>query len=101
MAVDFFENEVLKVRNRFAAVYQGRDVYDEAYRTGVILTIVGLSLLEQKINRNHEKEDIKSFIENRTKIMKALEYAEQGFQVMEKREAEAQAKANPQQKKAS
>jgi hypothetical protein len=101
MAVDFFENEVLKVRNRFAAVYQGRDVYNEAYRTGVILAIVGLALLERKISRNHEKEDIKKFIENRTGIMRALEYAEDGFQAIEKREAEEQAKANPPQKKAS
>jgi hypothetical protein len=89
MAIDFFENEVLKVRNKFAAVYQGRDVYNRAYQTGLILSIVGLSILERKIQRNHEKEDIKRFIENRTGIMKALEYAEAGFRAMEKAESDA------------
>lgn len=89
MAVDFFGSEVMKVRNRFAAVYQGRDVYNLEFRGNIILAIVGLGILEREISITKDKEDIKRFIRNRDIIMNALLYAEEAFQAMEKAESES------------
>jgi hypothetical protein len=70
MPIDFFEEEIRKVQERFNQTFGMLNVYDLKSRQSTILAICSLTLIAGRIkqakNKDDKKEDIKQFMRNRT-----------------------------------
>ena len=79
MAIDIFENELLKVWKRFNEVYGGRDVKGLECMYRLILAITGLGILKNRIKALNRQEDRKDFMRRRDIILKTLDNAQEQF----------------------
>ncbi len=81
MAIDFFQNELNKVWDRWNAVYGNRQVYNIQARSTVFLKVLHLGLVQSRISKtsNPKRADYKQFMMVRDYIHKQLNIAENSF----------------------
>lgn len=70
MAIDFFQNELHKVQDRFNQTFGRMVVCNINTRQRVMLAIISLGLLERKIMETHKRSDIQRFIRTRNVLNK-------------------------------
>ena len=91
MAVNFFEREVKKVRQRFNQTFGRQIVCNLNARYSAILSICWLGILANRINEAEHKEKAKESIHEFTRIRDVLNNF---FNLMEKQEKERRSYAN-------
>ena len=81
MAVDFFEKEVRKVRQRFNQTFGRQTVYNLNARYSAILSLCRLGILSRRISRAKNKEKVRDSIREFIRIRDVLNYF---FDLMER-----------------
>lgn len=68
MSVNFFENELFKIREKFNQTIGTMPLCNPRVRAHVIFAIIKMGLLKNKIIKERDKEDISKFVITRDKL---------------------------------
>ncbi len=83
MRIDFFQNELCKVQDRFNETFGKLVVCNVSQRQRIMLSIISMGRLEKKImaagSMDNARDDIKKFVRTRNILNKVFEKVEQHF----------------------
>jgi len=78
MAIDFFDNEAIKLQNRFNETFGDLQAFNISARFSFILAIVHIGMLAKELNQQNKKKDIlkiKEFMRIKEILNKAFDNA--------------------------
>lgn len=80
MAIDFFDNEMEKLRIRFEEVYQGkRTINKQEFASGLLRHLTSVGLARGKIRKNRSRTNIQDFMRRKEDFHFYLNRAEIQF----------------------
>jgi len=68
MPIDFFEKELGRIQAKFNQTFGAMPLCNPKVRTRVIFAIVQMCILQRKILREKQKEDISRFVKTKDKL---------------------------------
>ena len=83
MRIDFFQNELCKVQDRFNETFGKLVVCNVSQRQRIMLSIISMGRLEKKImaagSMDNARDDIKKFVRTRNILNKEFDKVEEFF----------------------
>lgn len=89
MAIDFFEQEALKILDRYNEVYhKDRPVKDTDRQDEFIWHLIGIRMVLNNISKFNRQDDRRKFMQKKVTILNELDEAEKQFGAQEAHKSE-------------